>query len=199
MMIVPGPRKEKVVMLGPPGCGKTAIANRIAHDSFRTNTVPTVGAAFLRKIVSIDGVELRLDIWDTGGSEKYRALAPMYYREARAAIVVFDVTDAASRASASDWVEELRLHARKDILLAGAANKIDLDADRKIAAGDVEAFGAGNQLDFCVEVSAKTGENIERLVAEISKLLVTLPTMEAPASQVAPEYITGSEEPKCGC
>jgi small GTP-binding protein len=198
-MIVPGPRKEKVVMIGPPGCGKTAIANRIAHDSFRTNTVPTVGAAFLTKMVMVEGVDLRLDIWDTGGSEKYRALAPMYYREARAAIVVFDVTDHSSPSRARGWIEELRVHARKDIILAGAANKIDLDADRKISSEDVETFGSSNQLKFCMEVSAKTGVNIEELLASVCKWLVALPTVAAAASQVAPEYITGSEEGKCGC
>jgi small GTP-binding protein len=194
-----GSRKEKIVMLGPPGSGKTAIANRIVSDAFRTNTVATVGAAFLTKVVQIDGISLRLDIWDTGGSEKYRALAPMYYREARAAILVFDVTNPGSREAACGWIKELREHARKDILIAGAGNKIDLDDERSVSTEDVEKFGQEQQLDYCVEVSAKTGANIEKLVEAVCQALAKMPVSRTPENDVAPEYITGTEENKCGC
>jgi small GTP-binding protein len=71
-------RKEKVVMIGPVGCGKTAITNRIIQNTFREKSAATVGAVFFAKLVNINGVELRLDIWDTAGSEKFRSLVPMY-------------------------------------------------------------------------------------------------------------------------
>ena len=35
---------------------------------------------------------MKFEIWDTAGQERYHSLAPMYYRGAQAAIVVFDIT-----------------------------------------------------------------------------------------------------------
>jgi small GTP-binding protein len=125
--IIPdGACKEKLVMIGPSGAGKTAIANRIIHDNFRPITAATVGASFQTKSFTVNSGTLRLDIWDTGGFEQYHALAPIYHREARAAIIVFDVTDRGSIVRARSWIEERKMHARKDIIVVAAANKTDI-------------------------------------------------------------------------
>lgn len=44
------------------------------------------------KTVSYDNTEVELDIWDTAGQEQYHCLAPVYYRGAQAAVVVYDIT-----------------------------------------------------------------------------------------------------------
>jgi small GTP-binding protein len=192
------PRKEKVVMIGPPGVGKSAITNRIVQDVFRPNTVATVGAAFMSKVFTINNQELRLDIWDTGGSERYRSLAPMYYREARGAVVVFDLTEPNSRIQAAEWIDEIREQGRPDIVLVGAANKNDLMDQRKIAPEEVLNFARENQLDSIFEVSAKTGNNVTALFARLSEQLVELAPV-TPDGRVPANYITGEREDKCGC
>ena len=40
--------------------------------------------------------------------ERYHSLAPMYYRGAQAAIVVYDITNADTFARAKNWVKELQ-------------------------------------------------------------------------------------------
>jgi small GTP-binding protein len=193
-------RKEKVVMIGPAGCGKTAITNRIIQNTFRGNSTATVGAAFFAKLVTVNGVELRLDIWDTGGSEKFRSLAPMYYREARAAVIVFDLTDAASLVQANAWIDELRENGRSDLILIGAANKLDLMEQRAISRGEVENFQFEHQLDYCLEVSAKSGENIPQLFQNICEGLTKLQPLENPDNQLTDDYINGpAGERKCDC
>jgi GTPase SAR1 family protein len=62
----------------------------------------------------VGDVFLHISIWDTSGSEKYRALAPIYYHGARAAILVFDVTRVDARAEAAEWARELRAHCGSD-------------------------------------------------------------------------------------
>jgi Ras-related protein Rab-5C len=53
----------------------------------------TIGAAFFSQVLSLDEATVKLDIWDTAGQERYHSLAPMYYRGAAAAVVVFDITN----------------------------------------------------------------------------------------------------------
>lgn len=53
-------------------------------------------AAFLTQTVCLDETTVKFEIWDTAGQERYHSLAPMYYRGAQAAIVVYDITNAVS-------------------------------------------------------------------------------------------------------
>ena len=53
-------------------------------------------AAFMSWSVNLDGRKVVLQIWDTAGTERYRTLAPMYYRNAKVVIVVYDVTNMVS-------------------------------------------------------------------------------------------------------
>ena len=50
-------------------------------------------AAFMVTTIKVNDVQVKLEIWDTAGQEKYHSLAPMYYRGAHGAIVVYDITD----------------------------------------------------------------------------------------------------------
>jgi Ras-related protein Rab-5C len=168
-------RSEKIVLIGAASCGKTALVTRFAHDRFSGEMDSTIGAAFVAKTFNIDGVELKFQIWDTGGTEKYKALTPMYFREARAAIVVFDVTCEQSFNEASDWLSDFRQKGESGAIVIGAANKVDLVAERKIASELVQEFGYRNQLDFITETSALTGEGVMELFTELGRRLLALP------------------------
>ena len=76
-------------------------------------TLPSCGvnwiAAFLTQTVNLDDTTVKFEIWDTAGQERYHSLAPMYYRGAQAAIVVFDITNADTFARAKTWVKELQV------------------------------------------------------------------------------------------
>mmetsp|Transcript_14636 Transcript_14636/g.58485 ORF Transcript_14636/g.58485 Transcript_14636/m.58485 type:complete len:141 (-) Transcript_14636:695-1117(-) len=86
----------KVVLLGDAGVGKSSLARRFVHRHFQPFAESTIGASFMSKTLAVDGREVKAQIWDTAGQEKYHSLAPMYYRGAGAAIVVYDVSSAAS-------------------------------------------------------------------------------------------------------
>lgn len=69
-------------------------------------------------------------IWDTAGQEKYHSLAPMYYRGAGAAIVVYDITKMDSFRTLKEWINELQAQGPQDIAIAIAGNKRDLESER---------------------------------------------------------------------
>ena len=93
----------KIVLLGESGVGKSSIAQRFCNDKFDDVHDVTIGGAYLQKTVSVpqrieDGKsyaeqQVKLHIWDTGGSEKFRSMIQLYYRDAVGAIICYDLTD----------------------------------------------------------------------------------------------------------
>ena len=115
----------KVVTLGSGGVGKTSIIERFVSDKFSEDTQQTLGASFSTKIIEIDGKLVRLNMWDTAGQERYRALNRLYYKEANACILVFDIGDRESLEELRYWIRELAQH-DENVLTFIAANKCDL-------------------------------------------------------------------------
>jgi len=153
----------KIVLLGDSGVGKSSIAQRYVNNTFSDAFDITVGGGYLQQIVRLqDGSNLKLDIWDTGGQERFRALLQMYYREAQAAIICYDVNREKSLESCEYWVNQLKTH-EEQCLLYLVGNKSDMhSAERTLSAAKVEAFAVANGMTW-FETSAKTGENVNRL------------------------------------
>ena len=169
-------RSEKIVFIGAASSGKTSLGNRFTHDRFSPNSEATIGAAFISKVINVEGNDIKMDIWDTGGSEKYRSLAPMYFRDARAAIIVFDVTSRQSYEEADEWIIVFREKGLSNALIFGAANKCDLINQRIINSEEVKDFMFSHQLNFIGETSALSGEGVLPLFQELGKQLLQLPS-----------------------
>jgi len=116
----------KLVLLGEMAVGKSSVVLRFVSNEFQANKEPTIGAAFLTQKCRLEDRVLRYEIWDTAGQERFHSLAPMYYRNAQAAVVVYDVTKASSLEKAKTWVKELQRQANPNIVIALAGNKVDL-------------------------------------------------------------------------
>jgi len=136
------PTLAKLVLLGDMGAGKSCLVIRFVKGTFDEHHESTIGAAFTTKTMPEHGV--KLEIWDTAGQERYHSLAPMYYRGAAAAIIVFDVTDTQSFEKAKAWVGELQRQATANIVMALAANKVDLADARKVTAEEGKAYASAN-------------------------------------------------------
>jgi len=100
----------------------------VSHDVF----VLFFSAAFLTQTVCLDDTTVKFEIWDTAGQERYHSLAPMYYRGAQAAIVVYDITNQDTFGRAKTWVKELQRQASPNIVIALSGNKADLSSKRMV-------------------------------------------------------------------
>ena len=132
----------RVVLLGKQATGKTCMIAQFINGSFDPGTISSLTAQFIRKTIQFaDGRNITLDIWDTAGQEKYRAIAKIYYKEARAVILVYDITDESSFNEMKEyWYEQVKLFARKDVIFAVAANKNDLNEERKVSDEEGKKF-----------------------------------------------------------
>lgn len=170
--------QAKLVLLGDVGTGKTSVALRFVKGQFFEHQEATIGAAFFTQILSLPEATVKFDIWDTAGQERYHSLAPMYYRGAGAAIVVYDITNMDTFVRAKKWVEELQRKASPNLVMALVANKCDLETRREVMNEDGEKFSDENGM-FFMEISAKTAFNINELFFETAKRL----TKVSPAQQ----------------
>ena len=118
--------KVKVVVVGSSGVGKTSISNRFIYDEFQERAQPTLGASYLEKLYDFQGHKIRYQLWDTAGQEKYRAIAKIYYKDSKVALLVYDVTNKLSFVSLQSWADEVRETAPKDVILVVVGNKVDL-------------------------------------------------------------------------
>ncbi|KAF4020742.1 hypothetical protein G4228_012442 [Cervus hanglu yarkandensis] len=122
----------KLVLLGESAVGKSSLVLRFVKGQFHEFQESTIGAAFLTQTVCLDDTTVKFEIWDTAGQERYHSLAPMYYRGAQAAIVVYDITNEESFARAKNWVKELQRQASPNIVIALSGNKADLANKRAV-------------------------------------------------------------------
>ncbi|CAJ2629573.1 ras-related protein RABF1-like [Trifolium pratense] len=155
--------RVKLVLLGDSGVGKSCIVLRFVRGQFDPTSKVTVGASFLSQTIALqDSTTVKFEIWDTAGQERYAALAPLYYRGAAVAVIVYDITSPESFSKAQYWVKELQKHGSPDIVMALVGNKADLNEKREVAVQDGTEYAEKNGM-FFIETSAKTADNINEL------------------------------------
>src|SRR6201996_8943066 len=106
-------------------CLMSSVARNLLH-LLRDCQTDLLLAAFLTQKISLPNRIIKFEIWDTAGQERFASLAPMYYRNAQAALVVYDLTKPTSLTKAKHWVAELQRQASPGIVIALVGNKLDL-------------------------------------------------------------------------
>eukprot|EP01016_Furgasonia_blochmanni_P050790 TRINITY_DN7905_c0_g3_i1.p1 TRINITY_DN7905_c0_g3~~TRINITY_DN7905_c0_g3_i1.p1 ORF type:complete len:214 (+),score=55.71 TRINITY_DN7905_c0_g3_i1:66-707(+) len=160
----------KVVLLGDAGVGKSSILLRFVTSEFKVASEPTLGAAFMAKRIPYRDREFNYNIWDTAGQEKYHSLAPVYYRDADVAIIVYDITNKASYDVLRVWVKEVKENGPKNIIMAVVGNKCDLRDQQIVTPEEAKKF-AGELGAMFTLTSAKENTGIDALFQDISEVL----------------------------
>ena len=151
----------KVVLVGDSGVGKTNIMSKYLKNQFREDSKATVGVEFGSKLFNIEGHPIKAQIWDTAGQERYKAITSAYYKGAKGAFVVYDITRKNTFETVNKWVSDISAAADKKITLILIGNKNDLEDQRQVTKemGEEKAKELG--LAF-METSACSGENLDK-------------------------------------
>ncbi|CAJ1024739.1 ADP-ribosylation factor family/Gtr1/RagA G protein conserved region [Leishmania shawi] len=172
----------KVVLLGEGRVGKTSLISRYVYSMFDEKEASTVQASMCSsKAVPINDPsnapgairEVELALWDTAGQERFHALAPMYYRNADGAIIVYDVTDADTLRKVRTWAKELyAVVGEGNIQLVLCGNKADASpTEREVSEGEGAAMAAELKAAHFF-ASAKTGQNVAEVFSAIATQVV---------------------------
>ncbi|KAF3601292.1 hypothetical protein F2Q69_00032685 [Brassica cretica] len=154
----------KVVLIGDSAVGKSQLLARFARDEFSLDSKATIGVEFQTRTLTIEEKSVKAQIWDTAGQERldivyvskwcrYRAVTSAYYRGAVGAMLVYDITKRETFDHIPRWLEELRAHADKNIVIILIGNKSDLEDQRAIPTEDAKEFAEKEGL-FFLETSA---------------------------------------------
>ncbi|KAK9130100.1 hypothetical protein Sjap_010587 [Stephania japonica] len=150
----------KIVLIGDSAVGKSQILSRFARNEFSVDSKATIGVEFQTRTVVIQHKSVKAQIWDTAGQERYRAVTSAYYRGAVGAMLVYDITKRQSFDHIPRWLEELRGHADKNIVIILLGNKSDLENQRAVPTEDAKEFAQKEGL-FFLETSALESTNVE--------------------------------------
>lgn len=149
----------KIIIIGDTGVGKSCLLLNFIDKRFREEHDLTIGVEFVTKIIDAGGQKVKLQIWDTAGSESFRSITRSYYRGAAAALLVYDSTRRESFVNIMEWLNEARYNGNPDMSISLVGNKIDLQEEKVIGTEEAQAFARDNGLLFA-ETSAKTGAGV---------------------------------------
>ena len=135
--------------------------SKYLKNEFHEDSKATVGVEFGSKQFNIDGHAIKAQIWDTAGQERYKAITSAYYKGAKGAFVVYDITRKASFDSIDKWVSDLTSAADKKLTIVVIGNKSDLEDQRQVTKEQGEDKASKLEVGF-FETSAFSGENLDK-------------------------------------
>ncbi|EGG19380.1 Rab GTPase [Cavenderia fasciculata] len=198
----------KILVVGDIGTGKTSIIKRFVHNIFSMHYKSTIGVDFALKVLNWDPrTEVRLQLWDIAGQERFGSMTRVYYKEAVGAMITFDVTRASTFEAVSKWKADIDSKVtigaeEKPIPVVLLANKCDLGKEGFIkTANEMDKYCKDNGFIGWFETSAKENLNIEKaarfLVEHILKSDVK--RNSPPQDTVQPGLATPPPPTSSGC
>lgn len=133
----------KIILLGPSGSGKSCLLHRFVKGEWRVLSSQTIGVEFASRIVKVGtGTQrkrMKLQLWDTAGTERFRSVSRSYYRGAAGAVLVYDIANQSSFAQLQTFLDDARALASPHLTVLLAGNKADLIEGPKLTENVLEA------------------------------------------------------------
>ena len=160
----------KTLVIGDSRVGKTSLLLKYVDKSFPDEHISTIGVEYKEKLITKDGFNIRLQIWDTAGEERFRSITKSIYKNTHGVLFVYDITQKDTFANVKHWIKDTE-NIDREIRGVIVGNKIDLP-DRVISKIDLDEIGEKYKMPV-IETSAKEGTNVnecfELLIDELFK------------------------------
>ena len=162
----------KTIIVGNSGVGKSSLLKRAVQRKFTDHYQATIGFEFLLLYYEINGVKIKLQIWDTCGEEMYRSLVQGFYRNTSLTLLVYSISDQKSFDDLYEWLNDIKKNTEKNMPIFLVGTKYDLNDDLKIIKKeDALNFVKSKNLQYFSESSAKTGYQVDEIFNEIARYL----------------------------
>ena len=158
----------KFILIGDYNTGKTAIFERFMYDKFKECIPTTIGVQFTAKLIEINDFKVKINLWDTSGQERFKAITNSYLRDISCALVTFDMSNLESFNNVSYWIKKARAN-NKDVIIILVATKSDLK--HEVSKDNIVDCVMKNDVFYC-ETSSKDNININELFIYASGKIV---------------------------
>uniref|UniRef100_A0A3B5BM13 Ras and EF-hand domain-containing protein-like n=1 Tax=Stegastes partitus TaxID=144197 RepID=A0A3B5BM13_9TELE len=101
-------RLFKVVLVGNSSVGKTSLLRSFCEGRFHPSTTATVGIDYSVKTLTLDNMQIAMQLWDTAGQERYRSITKQFFRKADGVVVMYDVTVEESFKAVQPWLTNVQ-------------------------------------------------------------------------------------------
>ncbi|KAI6188252.1 hypothetical protein M3Y98_00334600 [Aphelenchoides besseyi] len=179
------PRHEylfKLLLIGDPNVGKSALMWRYSDRVFSEPYIQTVGVEFKIRTIEIEGITIKLQIWDTADQERFRTITSSYYRNAHGIIAVYDITNQESFNNLKQLLNEIQLYGLNDVSKILVGNKSDRSTERAVdyhTAKVSQIFKSDHLFTFWAfadKLSIPFMETSARVALNVDELFTTMAT-----------------------
>lgn len=154
----------KLQIIGDIQVGKSAILSRITKNNFTEKYFPTFGYTFSPYVIKVNNTIIKFQIWDMCGNENYRSVLLNLYRNATIGILVYSICSRKSYNNLEKWISKLKKYSAPCSKLVLLGNKCDNEEKREVSFEEGKKICDKYDLLFFMEVSAKTGFNIQKIL-----------------------------------
>ena len=156
----------KLILVGDSGVGKTNILSKYLKNNFDPDSKATVGVEFGTKNIEIDNKRIKVQIWDTAGQERYKSITSTYYKGAKGAFIVYDITRKSTFDNIDKWIGDLKNNGDENMIVYLVGNKSDLNDMREVRKDEAMTKSEKFNIAFS-ETSALYGDNIHKIFQDL--------------------------------
>ena len=173
----PASGRFKIVVVGDSNVGKSCLLIRYADSLFNDTYIATIGVDFRAKTVFVDGIKVKLQIWDTAGHERFRSINSSYFRGCDGALICYDICNRESFQNVTYHLSQVRENGGRYVSFILVGNKSDSTQNRMVS--KEEAAKLANELEMPhFEVSARSSENVDAAFEGIARRCVAQRKLE---------------------
>lgn len=190
-------RPFKILLLGDSNVGKSSLLLRYTENIYVDDNPSTIGIDFRVRSINIDGKQIKLQIWDASGQERFRSIASSYYRGCDGIILVYDITNRKSFDNLKNWILDInsRSISLPEIIIIG--NKSDLEDKREVSYDDGWQFSHELGYEF-FEISTKNSVgNINTIFSSIAEAILVSSPQILPSKETI--QLLKPKTTKCQC
>ena len=191
----------KILLLGDSTVGKTCFLLRYCDKRFQEAHLSTIGLDYRLKSMTLkNGKNIKLQIWDTAGQDRFRAITKNYYKGANGIILIYDVTNLQSYENVKNWISQIKEEANPNVLIYLAGNKIDVGEEERVVKTE-EGQKIADELNLpFYETSAKNGLNVNEIFEDIlEKIDEVYSKIEVSKTEGKNKLYTGGKKTKKCC
>ena len=188
----------KLLVVGDSSVGKTNFVMRLINNEFSKNYMTTSGIDLKATDIEIKNKKIHIQLWDTAGQEKYKAITKNLFLKVMGALIIYDITNEASYNNLKSWVKLIKEECGKHMQLIILGNKSDLNDERKISKDEAINYAKEQNIEY-IETSSKTGENVKKAVTMICENILENKELNDSSSFVLDNssFLTDKRKKRC--